>query len=158
MRQRLLPTPEKPARRLRHKQAAQHKQHARRQRNPEDPPPRLILEPKQRCRVCCACHRLDTVTEIDAHHRRRHDSQRQQPLEGAGSLAPVARRQTLRQIQWNHHADQPAAHALKQPSEEKRPIPLRKGNHRNAHNERKSAENHQRLAAQPVGEHSREQR
>ena len=66
--------------------------------------------------------------------------------------------EALGQIERNDHADQPAAHALEQAAEEERAIAVGERNHGNAEDEGEAAEDHQRLAAHPVGEHAGKER
>ena len=66
-------------------------------------------------------------------------------------------RQALGKIQRNHHADESAADALQQPAEEQRFVSVREGDDRNTDDKRDAGENHQRLAADPVGQQPGEQ-
>ena len=149
---------EQPAWRLGHQQAAQHKQNSRRQRHPEDRAPGMVLEVKQRGGIAQSLHRRHLVAEVHAHQRRRHNAEGQQPLEHSGSFSPVGSGKALGKVKRNHHADQPAADSLQQTAAEQSPISSRERNHRDAEDERNAAENHQRLAAHPVGKHPSEQR
>ena len=149
---------EEPARRLGDQQAAQHKHHAGRQRNPEDAPPGLILEGEERGGIGGSGHGLDAIAVIDAHQRRGHDAQREQPLKDGRALAAARCGQALGQIERNHHADESAADALQQAAEKQRPVAVRKRDHGNAGDEGEAAEDHQRLAAHPVGQQAGKER
>ncbi len=152
----LLPTAKKPPRRFRNKQTAQHKHNAGRQRNPEDAAPRVIFEAEERRGVAQLRHRIHAIAEVHAHKRRRHNAQRQHPLEDRGAFAATRRSEALGQVKRNHNTDQSAACALQQPSEQQRPVALRQRNHRNAHDECASTYDHERLAAHPVSQQTGE--
>ena len=131
---------EQPARRFRHQETAHHEQHPRRQRHPEDAPPGLILEGKDRSGIGDLDDCFDAIAVVNADQRRRDDAERQQPLEDAGSFAAIRCREALRQVQRHHDADEAAADALQQPPEEQRPIAMRERNDRNADDECDAAE------------------
>src|SRR5579862_6624609 len=61
----LLPSSQKPARRLRHHQAADHKQEPGRQRHPKNPSPGMIFKGKELGGVAKLCYLVDSKTEIE---------------------------------------------------------------------------------------------
>ena len=85
------------------------------------------------------------------------DAERQQPLKDARTLAAIRCRQTLRQIERNHHADQAGANALQQAAKNQRLIAVRERNHRNADDKQHAAKRHQELASHPVGQRAGKQ-
>ena len=98
------------------------------------------------------------VTEKNTGHRGRNVAQCEQPLEEAGSFASIRCRKAFGQIERNHHSNQSAADPLQQPAQKQRPIAVRQCNHWNTNDERCAAQDHQRLAAQPVDKNPRKQR
>ena len=95
---------------------------------------------------------LYAVAVIDADNCCCDDTQRQEPLENAGPLAACGCRETLGQIERHHHSNQTATDTLQQPSEEERPIAMRKCDDRNADNKSDPTERHQGPAADPVSQ------
>jgi hypothetical protein len=73
-------------------------------------------------------------------------------------LPRLRRRKALGEIERNHDADEAAAHALQQAPEKQRTIAVRESNDGNADNKRKSAQDHERLAADEVGDHTGKER
>ena len=65
---------------------------------------------------------------------------------------PRSRRRGIRRGRRDDDADESAADALEQASEEEGRVAVGKGDNRNAEGEGDAAENHEGLAAEPVGE------
>jgi hypothetical protein len=117
----------------------------------------LILKREEGGRAGLPGHSLHAIAVVDSGHRRNHEAQGQQPLKEAGALAAVLRRQALGQIKRHHDADEPGAGALQKTPEEQRLIAVGERDDRNAGYERQPAQDHQGLAAHPVGQQAGEQ-
>ena len=149
---------EEPARRLADQQAADDKENAGRKRDPEDAAPCLFLNAKSVAASEAAATALHAIAVVHADQGCRHDAEGEQPLEDSGALAAARCARALGQVERNHHADESAADALQQAAKEQRPVAVRKGDDRNADDEGEAAENHQRLAAHPVGQQAGKER
>ncbi len=71
-------------------------------------------------------------------------------------LPRMGSRQTLCEIERDYDADESAADALQEPSEEERAVAVGEGDDRDADDEGDAAEDHQGFAAHPVGEQAGE--
>ena len=118
----------------------------------------MVLEAEERRGVGDAGHRLDAVAEVDSDQSRGDDAEGEQPLEDAGALSAAGGGEALGEVERDHNADEAAADALEQAAEEERAVTLREGDDRDAKDEGDTAEDHERLAAHPVGEHAGEER
>ena len=148
---------EEPARRLADHEAAEDEEQARGQRDPEDSAPGVIFEVEERLGAGGLGDRLHAIAEVDAHERGSEDAQGEQPLEDAGALAAAGGGEALSQVERDDDADESAAHALQETAEEERAVALREGDDGDAEDEGEAAEDHERLAAHPVGEQAGEE-
>ena len=146
-----------PAGRFGHHEGANDEESAGRQRYPEDAAPGMVFEREERAGVAEAGDSVDAIAEVDADKRGSDDAEGEQPLEDAGSFAARRSGKTLGEVEGDDDADEPAAHALEQPAEEERRVSVRERDDGNAEDEGQTAEDHQGLAAHPVGEHTGEE-
>ena len=128
-----------------------------RQRDPEDAAPCLVLEGEKRGGVRRERHRLHAVAVIHADQGRDHDAEGEHPLKDSGALAAAGGRKAFGKVERNDDADQSAGHALEQTAEEQRAVSVRQRDDGDADDKGGSAEDHERLAAHPVGQEAGEE-
>ncbi len=97
------------------------------------------------------------VAVIDADEGSGDDAEREQPLKDTGALAAVRSAEAFGEVERDDDADQAAADALQQASEEERAVAVREGDHGDAGDEGETAERHERFAAEAVGEEAGEE-
>jgi len=99
----------------------------------------------------------DAIAEVNADEGGGEDAESEEPLEDAGAFAAGRGGEAFGQVKWHDDADDAAADALQEAAEEERTVTVREGDHGDANDEGEAAEDHERLAAEKVGEHAGEQ-
>ena len=133
------------------------KQQTGRKRGPEDTPPCLVLKGKKGFGVAGRGYRCNAVTKVDA-----APPPQRNPALAATEKSRFLCLDSMLKGTLPGTAElplQPGRHSpLQQPAHEQRSITVRQGDDRNADNERYAAQDHHRLAAQPVHQQPRKQR
>ena len=140
-----------PAGRFGDHEGAKDKERAGRQRYPEDAAPGVVLEIEKRLGIGHARDGVDAVAKVDANECGNDEAEGEHPLEDARALAAGRGGEALGEVERDDNADKSAARALEEASEEEGRVPMRESDDRNAEDEGRAAEDHQGLAAHPVG-------